>query len=147
METLITGTKKSKIYTDSVKIRYQVFVEEQKVPISLEIDENEGFCIYFVMYDDDKVAVATARLLPNDRQSNTVTLQRMAVLKEYRGLGYGRQMIEIVEKHIKEQHFSKIILHAQLSAKAFYIKMRYVPYGAEFEEAGLRHICMRKWIL
>ena len=35
----------SKTYIDAVKIRHKVFVKEQGVPTTLEIDKNEALCL------------------------------------------------------------------------------------------------------
>jgi len=54
----------SDIYLASLNIRNTVFVKEQGVPLSLEVDENEALAIHFVLYDDQNQAVATLRFLP-----------------------------------------------------------------------------------
>jgi predicted GNAT family N-acyltransferase len=146
MGVLNSCDTKSDIYSDAVRIRHHVFVEEQQVPIEIEIDEYETLCVHFVLYNEENKAVATARLLPDSENAGIVTLQRMAVLKEYRRNGYGRNVIVAIEKLAKQNQFSEIVLHAQLTAKKFYVQMGYIPFGVEFEEAGIRHISMRKEI-
>ncbi|GHT20386.1 GNAT family acetyltransferase [Bacteroidia bacterium] len=140
------AAKTSPIYEDALRIRQAVFVDEQQVPPEIEIDEHEGQCVYFVLYNDDDRAVATARLLPNSAHTGSATLQRMAVVKEYRGKGYGREVITRVEAFAAQNQFAEIVLHAQLTAKGFYTKMGYIPFGKEFEEAGIKHISMKKKI-
>ncbi|MDR0834225.1 MAG: GNAT family N-acetyltransferase [Candidatus Symbiothrix sp.] len=144
MTLLNTRDTQSCIYLDAVRIRHIVFVEEQRVPLEIEMDAYETQCVHFVLYNEDKVAVATARLLPDRENAGLVILQRMAVLSEQRGNGYGRKVIEAVEKYAKQHQFSEIVLHAQLTAHDFYAKMGYMPFGDEFEEAGIRHISMKK---
>jgi predicted GNAT family N-acyltransferase len=146
MNILNTRDTQSSIYSDAIHIRHNVFVEEQQVPLEIELDEYETSCIHFVLYDEADKAVATARLLPNHENNRFATLQRMAVLKEYRGNGCGRKVIETIEKFAAQNQFYEIVLHAQLTAKDFYTKMNYVPFGVEFEEAGIRHISMKKEI-
>lgn len=132
----------SEIYLDAVRIRNKVFVQEQGVPIELEIDRNEAYAIHFVLYDDEKQALATVRLLPlNDDQ---MKLQRMAVLPRYRGNGYGVTIIEAAERFAKEQGFKEITLGAQLTAKDFYSKLGYLPKGEIFQDAGIDHVQMTK---
>ena len=72
----------SDTYLDAVRIRQVVFVKGQGVPMSLEIDENEAYCLHFVLYDEQGQAAATCRILPNKDHSEA-TLQRMAVLPSY----------------------------------------------------------------
>ncbi|GAP72457.1 acetyltransferase [Candidatus Symbiothrix dinenymphae] len=145
-KTPTVAAKTSPIYEDALRIRQAVFVDEQQVPPELEIDEYEVQCVYFVLYNDDDRAVATARLLPNGAHTGSATLQRMAVVKEYRGKGYGREVITRVEVFAAQNQFSEIVLHAQLTAKGFYTKMGYTPFGEEFEEANIKHISMKKKI-
>lgn len=141
---LVVQTKDtmSDIYLDAVRIRNKVFVQEQGVPVELEIDRNEAYAVHFVLYNDDKQALATVRLLPlNDDQ---MKLQRMAVLAKFRGNGYGELIIEAAEKFAKEQGFKEITLGAQLTAKDFYSKLGYQPEGAIFQDAGIDHVHMTK---
>lgn len=133
----------SDTYLDAMKIRQEVFVKGQGVPLSLEIDENEAHCLHFVLYHSNGQAVATCRILPNHDLSQ-VTLQRMAVLKDYQGQHLGQYLLEDVINFCKAQEFKRIILHAQLSAKGFYDKLGFTCFGDEFEEAGIQHISMEK---
>lgn len=133
----------SDTYLDAVKIRQLVFVKGQGVPLSLEIDENEAYCLHFVLYDNQDNAVATCRILPNQDHSQA-TLQRMAVLPAYQGQNLGKFLLEEAISFCKQQGFKEMILHAQLTAKGFYDKLHFTCFGDEFEEAGIMHISMKK---
>ncbi|WP_159721130.1 GNAT family N-acetyltransferase [Enterococcus sp. CSURQ0835] len=141
MKVLVTKDTMSDIYLAAVKIRQQVFVKEQHVTIEEEIDQNEAYAIHFVLYLADK-PVATVRLLPlNDTE---LKLQRMAVLKDYRGQNLGATIIREAEKFAREQHFKKIKLDAQLTAQKFYEKLGYQAFGEIFQDARIDHIHMEK---
>lgn len=142
MEIKQTKDTQSKTYLDAVQIRNSVFVKEQGVPFALEIDDNENFCIHFALYNSLNVAVATLRLLPQHK--GQITLQRMAVLKEYRNLGYAKLLIQEALKFTTSNGYRTIILHAQLPARDFYKKLGFVEFGHVFEEAGIKHISMKK---
>ncbi|MFC4771178.1 GNAT family N-acetyltransferase [Enterococcus hermanniensis] len=142
MKILITKDTMSEIYLDAVRIRQKVFVQEQGVPSTLEIDENEAYAVHFVLYTEDQKAAATVRLLPLDEE--TFKLQRMAVLKEYRGLNLGAAIVEEAERFAKQHRFKTIELGAQLSAEKFYQKLGYSAYGEIFQDAGIDHIHMKK---
>ena len=131
----------SGIYLDAVKIRHKVFVQEQQVPLSREIDKDEAYAIHFVLYDQGE-PLATARLLPIDE--NQVKLQRMAVLKQARGRGLGEKVLEEAERFAKEQGFKEITLGAQLTARLFYENSGFTAYGPVFQDAGIDHIAMTK---
>src|SRR6266702_2870372 len=69
-------------------VREQVFVEEQKVPRELELDEWDESCEHAVACDSRGEAVGTARLLPDGR------IGRMAVLGEWRRRGVGTALLK-----------------------------------------------------
>ena len=133
----------SNTYLDAMKIRQIVFVKGQGVPLSLEIDENEAYCLHFVLYNDLGNAVATCRILPNKGHSEA-TLQRMAVLPAYQGQNLGKLLLDDVIQFCQKQGFKRMVLHAQLTAKGFYDKLGFTCFGEEFEEAGIMHISMEK---
>ncbi len=133
----------SDTYLDALKIRQIVFVKGQGVPQSLEIDENEAHCLHFVLYDDNGKAAATCRILPS-KDLTSATLQRMAVLSDYRGQSLGKQLLQQVISFCQKQNFQKITLHAQLTAEGFYRKIGFLPCGDIFEEAGIKHVTMEK---
>ena len=134
----------SETYLDAVAIRNTVFVKGQGVPHSIEIDANEAYCIHFVLYDDKDKAAATVRLLPN-KDLTQVTLQRMAVLVDYQGLG--SILLKEAEDFAQEQGFQTISLHAQLGALKFYLNNGYQEVGKIFEEAGIQHITVEKSLI
>lgn len=136
----------SETYLDAVAIRNTVFVKGQGVPHSIEIDANEAYCIHFVLYDDKGKAAATVRLLPN-KDLTQVTLQRMAVLDAYQGQGLGSILLKEAEDFGQEQGFQTISLHAQLSALKFYLNNGYQEVGNIFEEAGIQHIPVEKYLI
>jgi putative acetyltransferase len=77
-----------------------------------------GAC--FVLYDGNEL-VGSCALKPLDRE--TAKLRRMYLKSEYRGKGYGGQMLRETEKFARSKRFKKLILttHSHLSqAIAFY---------------------------
>lgn len=134
----------SSIYRDSIAIRAEVFIEEQKVDPSLEIDELEDQTLHIVGYEDDK-AVCTARLLKKD--DNSVKVQRVAVLSTYRKRGIGRQLLDFIEETAKNNlNGSRLILDSQDHAISFYEKEGYTVQGDGFLDAGIPHHFMQKKI-
>jgi predicted GNAT family N-acyltransferase len=146
MKIVNTRDTMSQIYLDSVRIRHQVFVEEQHVPLNMELDEYEALCVNFVIYDENEKALATARLLPVDEEKKMI-LQRLAVLKEYRKQGLGEMLVQDMENFSLENRYETVELHAQLSAEDFYTKLGYTLIGEIFEEVGIQHITMEKSLL
>lgn len=143
MKTLWTEDLNSQIYKDALAIRYKVFVEEQKVPSDLEIDEFEERSIYGVLYDSDQ-AVATVRIY--SLGNSTYKVQRVAVLKDLRGQGLGKRLMLDVEKKAKEMNVAHLKLDSQNTAIPFYQKLGYKISSDEFLDAGILHHTMIKKI-
>jgi predicted GNAT family N-acyltransferase len=121
-----------------ISVRRAVFIEEQKVPESVEIDGRDPDCYHVLACDGGGKPIGTVRM---DR---TGKIGRMAVLPEYRGLGVGAKMLQAIIDCGRSKGITDFHLSAQISAIGFYRKMGFETYGEEFEEAGIKHINMRK---
>ena len=135
----------SDVYIQSLKIRNTVFVKEQQVPASLEIDKDEAYAIHFILQLDnpDETVVSTLRILPSANGEQAL-IQRVATLKPYRGQGYARELMVHVLEFLQSQHFKLVELHAQLQAIPFYEKLGFEPFGDTFLDAGIQHVAMKK---
>ena len=117
-------------------IREEVFIREQGVPQELELDEQDETAIHVLAYQDGQ-CIGTARLVNLGNQS--MQIGRMAVLTQYRGNGIGKRILEELIELSRKQGTSSIILHAQITAIAFYEKLGFLPEGPEYLEAGIAH--------
>lgn len=142
-----TKDLESKTYKDALHIRHVVFVDEQKVPVDLEIDDLEVQTEHLVVYDTDvdgNEPIATARIL--ELENDTYKVQRVATLKPYRGQGYGAKLMREVEAHAKKEQAKKLVLGAQNTAIPFYEKLGYTTDSEEYMDAGIPHHDMIKKI-
>ncbi|MBF8807749.1 MAG: GNAT family N-acetyltransferase [Enterococcus lacertideformus] len=121
MKVVQTKDTLSKIYLDAVRIRNQVFVVEQGVPLTREIDKDEAHCVHFVLYTNKNQPCGTFRLLP--LTNGKMKLQRMAILSEYRQQGLGKLLVAEAETFAKRQGYNTILLGAQATAELFYEKL------------------------
>lgn len=120
-------------------IRRKVFVQEQNVPEEEEWDEFEHLSKhYLAVYEG--VGVGTARWRVT--LTGDIKLERFAVLKEYRGKGVGEALVQAVLNDVPMREGVKIYLHAQLSAKEFYLKFGFIPEGEIFSECDILHVKM-----
>ena len=140
-ETKWTTDTQSKIYKEALKIRYEVFVGEQNVPEDIEVDELENQSQHLVLYEYNE-PVGTARIFHVG--DGLYKMQRVAILKKYRGQGYGEKLIKEIEHQVQNLHGKKITLGAQLQALSFYEKLGYEVEGPEFMDAGIPHREMTK---
>lgn len=125
---------------DAKLIRETVFVKEQG--FKEEFDSVDLIATHIVIYNDGKPA-AVGRYF-NEGNSPTYHIGRVAVMKEYRGLGYGKDIMDIAEKHIKAEGGEKIEVSAQLQAKPFYKKCGYTAVGDIYYDEHCKHILMFK---
>jgi len=126
------------------KIRHKVFVEEQQVPVELELDEHDLSADHFMALHEEKNGeespIAAVRLLKNGH------IGRMAVLEPYRNLSVGRQLLDFVIKSAQDDGLDNLFLYAQLSAIGFYEKAGFTRQGDIFMDAGIKHMQMYKKI-
>ncbi len=127
------------------KIRYEVFVWEQKVPVDEEIDNFDPVSLHILAHVKIKKScwqpAGTGRLIPNGH------IGRLAVLKKFRRMGIGRTMMTALEKKARDKGFTSIELDAQLQAIPFYEEIGYMAFGGEFTDAGILHRKMKKQLL
>ena len=109
-----------------------MFVEEQNVPIDIEI-EHEDESYHVICYHDD-LPVATGRWR---KTSFGIKLERFAVLREFRRMGIGKQIVNFILSQISSN--KTIYLHAQEAVVDFYKKLGFEVLGEQFTEADILH--------
>ena len=115
-----------------IPLRTRVFVEEQKVPSSLEMDGRDAESAHVKALIDD-VIIGTGRLLPNG------FIGRMCVLREYRNLGIGTMMLKNLVQQAAERGHQKVSLNSQSYVIPFYQNFGFTTDSEEFIEAGILH--------
>tara|TARA_B100001971_G_scaffold215182_1_gene259138 strand:- start:84176 stop:84616 length:441 start_codon:yes stop_codon:yes gene_type:complete len=121
------------------EIRKNVFIIEQGVPKDLELDEYDKSAMHVLaLYDSKAVGCARVREF-----SDYYKVERVAVLREFRGKGIAREIMLFIENDIVCKK-KDIVLNAQASVIDFYTKLGYVGEGKRFMEAGIEHLKMKK---
>lgn len=127
---------------DARTIRQHVFIEEQACPPEEEWDEFEETSRHLVGYvDDAPVAVARWRAVPHANRI-VAKLERFAVLKEYRGRGFGRGMVQAAMDDARRAGFNDFMLNAQEHLTVFYGGFGFRVCGERFMEANIPHLPM-----
>ena len=121
-------------------VRTAVFICEQQVPEELEWDEFDAVSEHVLALNNAGQPVGTARLLPDGN------IGRMAVLKEWRGQGFGSALLTTLLQVLIRRRQFEAQLHAQTSAIPFYKKFGFQVMGEEFMEAGIPHVKMMLYI-
>lgn len=122
------------------KIRIEVFVKEQGVPLKDELDEHEDSSDHVIAYYNNKPA-GTGRLRIID---GIAKLERICILPAIRKFGLGRMIINMLETIAKEKGASRAKLHGQTHAENFYTKLGYKRESEMFMEDGIPHFLMEK---
>lgn len=131
----VTGAKWDKDRVALKEIRHQVFILEQHVPEELEWDKDDIDCEHFIAYVGDEVA-GCARLV------NQKKIGRMAVLKPFRGMGIGKQIIDHIKRYASQKRYTRLELSSQCHAYSFYYKSGFSAFSLPYEDAGIPHIDM-----
>lgn len=134
----------STLYKDALDIRKRVFVQEQHVPETIEVDANETKAVHFVNYIKQRPA-GTARLCPCPDKTYDL-IQRVAVLPQYRGQHVGVALIQAVAAYHQAHYPQRALqLGAQVQAIPFYQRLGFevIADWAPYIEAGIHHREMR----
>jgi predicted GNAT family N-acyltransferase len=134
-------------------IRTAVFQVEQRVDAALEFDGQDAKAQHILALWQGQ-AVGTARWRQLD--SARIKVERVAVLKEFRGLGIGKAIMVYMLDYLEDalSHGSSpswpvapgrcVQIHAQTSVQDFYEQLGFMAMGDRFQEAGIPHIKMQR---
>ncbi|GAD53215.1 GNAT family acetyltransferase YjcF [Halarchaeum acidiphilum MH1-52-1] len=128
-------------FREALAVRFAVFVDEQGVPASIEVDDHESAATHFLARTDGR-AVGTARYRTAD--SGAAKIERVAVRADARGERWGARLMDAVETDARETGHERAVLHAQTRAADFYARRGYERVGDVFEEAGIPHVEMER---
>lgn len=138
------------------RVRHEVFVREQHVPIEEEVDarDTDPTTSHALGYLGDDV-VATGRVLADPGHPGEVHVGRVAVLREARGRGIGAALmahlegVALARDGVREGGLLvvRVALSAQESAMGFYSRLGYrVVTGERYLDAGIWHQDMERRI-
>ncbi|MGD8568393.1 MAG: GNAT family N-acetyltransferase [Gammaproteobacteria bacterium] len=125
---------------DLIRIRTEVFINEQLVPPDLEWDGYDRDCWQVIARADNGAAIGTGRMLYDGH------IGRMAVLPAYRHQGVGSSLLRKLLDIARQQKLGEVLLNAQIAAVAFYEKHGFTVCSDEFMDAGIPHVTMTKTI-
>jgi predicted GNAT family N-acyltransferase len=126
---------------DAFAVRVAVFVGEQGIPRSEELDDFDASATHCVAYDDADKPCGAGRLLLFDEYAK---VGRMAVLASHRKLGAGAAVLAALEREAAAHGIAVIKLSAQLHARGFYERCGYTAHGDIYDDVGIPHIDMDK---
>ena len=124
----------------ALALREVVFVEEQGVPLSEEIDGFDDAATHVVAVEDGAV-VGTCRLVLD---GETAKLSRMVVAREHRRRGLGAALLAEADRVARRWGARRIVLNAQTQAMGVYSAAGYSAHGGPFMDAGIEHRTMER---
>ena len=111
-------------------VRIEGMNRQHHIPLRDEFDEHDCDGTKYIVLLDDGYPVATCRFYENTSASGaptlTVTLGRVVVLPDYRGLGLGKKLVTEAETWAKELGYKQIDIDSRLEAIHFYEKLGYL---------------------
>ncbi len=141
---MVIVIKKDVELMQALAIRRVVFIEEQGVPESIELDEHDVTSQHFLA-SLAGLAVGTGRLRVD--KEGRCKLERIATLRHYRKMGVGSGVLMAMEDYLRKRGETECYLNAQSSATKFYETRGYAISSEVFQEANIPHVRMTKNLL
>ena len=124
-------------------LRRLVFIEEQGVSVTDEVDGLDDSAIHLLALERDG-PVGTARLLVT---GDAAKIGRVCVLPSERGKGIGVALVLAALAELQSRpNIRTALLGSQSHVAGFYEKLGFVIEGKEFLDAGIPHRHMRRAI-
>ena len=130
----IRAAKTTQDIEECFRIREQVFIAEQSVPLDMERDGLDGEALHFIALADSQ-PVGTARVVLRDG-GTSAKIGRVAVRRSNRGLGIGKLLIAAIEETHDLRYVRNFLLDAQAHALQFYARLGYEAYGRNLWTRG-----------
>ena len=128
-------------HIECMKLRTEVFIQEQQVPAELEIENEEESLHFFIRENGTILCTGRLRPIPSDKK---IKFERIATAKEHRGKGLAKALMLHMQEYAA-QNYSGLtpIMNSQESALGFYEKLGWVKTSDKaFEEAGIPHFTL-----
>ncbi len=123
------------------EIREVVFQKEQGVDRNLDFDGRDETSDRLIA-SLNGTFIGTARIRYID--AKLAKIERLAVLETARGYGIGKKLMLHALDIIKSKNIPEVVIHAQEYIKSLHEQIGFQQEGDVFEEAGIRHVKMRK---
>ncbi|MGR3435609.1 MAG: GNAT family N-acetyltransferase [Shimia sp.] len=121
-------------------LRRAVFVDEQGVSPTEEVDGRDGQAVHFLCHAADR-PIGAARMLIT---GGTGKIGRVCVLRDARGTGAGLALMEAAHAAARARGLTRVVLGAQTHALRFYERLGYAAFGDPFDDAGIPHRMMER---
>jgi len=133
----------SNYYSSFLTLREQVLRKPIGLILSHDdtVDDHQQL-IFIAVNGMDVIACLMAKKLNHE----LIKFRQMAVMPTFQGSGIGSDLLSFAEEICRREHVKTFELNARVEAIPFYIKNGYVVTGEEFEEVGIPHKKMYKFL-
>ncbi len=128
------------LYAKERSLRSKVLREPFGFPPGAEEFPFENSSIHIVAVEGDEV-VGCVLFHP---EGKTGRMYQMAVAPERQREGIGKRLAAELERHLREDGFEEIYLHARDYAVSFYEQLGYEAEDQPFMEIGIEHRLMKR---
>ncbi len=133
----------TELYWKMVALRDQILRQPLGLSFTKEELEKEKDEILLALIEDEEILGCC--MLINEIPEQ-LRLRQMAVRKNLQGKGIGESVMFFAEKIARDKGFKKMTMHARDTAVGFYDKFGYKIVGEGFEEVGIPHHVMEKFL-
>jgi predicted GNAT family N-acyltransferase len=123
------------------QLRKDVFVHEQGVPQSEEIDVDDFTASHLIAISAGEV-VGVLRLVKKDEH---IKIGRVAVRATARRRGIAKRLMLHAMESARTEGHKRFYLAAQLDKIDFYTRLGFTAFGEEFLDGGMPHRAMRNY--
>ncbi len=147
----MTGITTKLLLPESTDAAQQIWqlreaVLRRPLGLSLRDEDLSGELEEQTLYAADTAGQILGCLMLRRLDEMRMKLRQMAVSPEVQRLGIGRLLVGKAEEVARQQGCQRMELHARAHAVGFYEKLGYQVEGASFQEVGIPHRRMCKFI-
>ncbi len=118
-------------FSDSIKIRKKVFVEEMGFTVESVMDEWDSIAEHVIVYNEEHKIVAAGRLTLMGKQ---FWISQVAVLKEERGKYYGDFVVRMLVDRVFRNNGQEIWVKADENTFHFFAKIGFTAIENVLDE-------------
>ncbi len=119
-------------------------------PGSERFDFEDGALHLVAIASETSEVVGCVLFYPDRPTSNGAPesgrLFQMAVRPDWQRSGLGARLVTALEATVHEDGIRRVHLHARCAVEGFYSRLGYSRVGSEYEEVGIPHVGMEKWL-
>lgn len=120
-----------------LKLRQDVFIIEQEC-IYDDIDNIDPLCEHLLLKDGPEV-IACSRIVPAKIKFEHPSIGRIAVHKEYRKRGFGKEIVQMALEILAKKNLDTVIIEAQSYLLTFYESLGFQKNSEAYPVDGISH--------